>query len=215
MNLLGILGDEIAAADQQVADGAGMLAGGGESLGARTLEGLGGEGGIDPGRIHLAGGKGCRCRPGFQGHKFDVLGREARLFQDHQQQVMVDGALFGGHLFTLEIGDRVDTGGGNDLVVAGGEIIHQHHLLVGPTGDRADRVIEGLAIAIELASTEGIDRIEVAIEPLHLHRHPGFREQVFGFGDLPGEPTGPGAIADSHGRGLVDRFLASRQKSAG
>ena len=152
LNLLGILGDEIAAADQQIADGAGMLAGGGESLGARTLEGLGGEGGIDPGRIHLAGGKGRRCRPGFQGHKFDVLGREARLFQDHQQQVMVDGALFGGHLFTLEIGDRVDTGGGDDLVVAGGEIIHQHHLLVGPTGDRADRVIEGLAVAIELAS---------------------------------------------------------------
>jgi uncharacterized protein YbjT (DUF2867 family) len=92
-----------------------------------------------------------------------------------------------------------------DMAEAMAEVIGQvqaiaqvYGLQVGAGGHRGERVTEGLAVAVKLAGVEGVDRIEVAIKPGEPDRHPGGGEQPLLLTHLPGEPAGPGAVADPY-----------------
>ena len=87
---------------------------------------------------------------------------------------------------------------------------------IGASGDRRNRVAQGLAVAIQLAGVEGIDRIEVAVKPGEAHRHSGGTEVPPLLAHLPGKPARPGAVANPH-RCLANRgawFAAAAQAGA-
>ena len=211
-----MFGHEGPIADQVITDGTREVLGAEQGGAARPLQGLGGEGRKHPHRIHLAGDEGRRRGARLQGHKGDVLLGHAGLLHAQQQQVMVNGALLGGHLFALEVGHAANPGRRNDLVIATGDVVGEHHLQIGASGERRNRVAQGLAVAIQLAGVEGVDRIEVAVKPGKAHRHSGSTEVPPLLAHLPGKPARPGAVANPHRR-LANRgawFAAAAQAGA-
>ena len=149
-----------------------------------------------------------------QARELDVGLAHADRVEPLQQQEVVDDAGLGRHGLAGQVLDRVDGLVDDDGVVAGRVVVDQHdHLVV--AGRHADqRVVERLAVGVELAGAERGERGQVVVEPLELDLDPDLLEEALLLGDRPREPPGPGRVAEGDrlagrsgvaavGRGLV------------
>ncbi len=105
-----------------------------------------------PDGVHLLGlerGRGVGRRQRLDG---DVVTGQAGLLQGEQEQEVVHRALLDRDRLALEVGDRVDALSGDDLVVAGGVVVHQHDGLPrrARCADRDECVVQGLAVGVTL-----------------------------------------------------------------
>ena len=142
------------------------------------------------------------------GHAFDhyVVAAQARILEGQAEQIVIHDAFLNSNGLAFEIGDGCDGGIGNDLVIASRVVVHQnHHFTAVLTWQERNGVVQGLGVAVDLASGEGFHRLHVAVEPFHLHIHAVLLEQLFLHGNRPGPPSGPVAVAQN------DRCAAHRR----
>ena len=122
---------------------------------------------------------------------------------------MVDDADLNADRLAGEILDRLDVRRCDDLVVAGGVVVHQHDHLIRAGADRSNGVVQRLRVAVELPARERVDRVEVALEPDHLDVDADLVEDPGFHGHLPREPAGPGAEANLDRLGLGAASVAA------
>lgn len=179
-----------------VRDGAGELGGRGDRAAARALKRLRGErseraDGIDP-----AGGERGDSRIGRHRNQLDVLRRHFRLGEGEQQQVVIDRTFFDRDLLAPQITDARDALPGDDLVVAGRVVVHQHDGLLGATAHRHQGVVESLTVRVDRAGRQRVEAVGVDVEPLQFDLDVVLREQVLFLCDLPDVPAWPGRETD-------------------
>src|SRR5205085_12536159 len=127
-----------------------------EDLRAIPPDGGVGEGGEGAHRVDLPGGEGGGRVGGGQGLDVDVGRPHPRLLEPEQQQVVVDGALLHRHRHALEVLHLGDAGGDDDLVDAGGVDVGEDDRLLRPARHRRDGVVQGLAVAVDVAGGQGV-----------------------------------------------------------
>ena len=164
----------------------------------------------DSDRIELARGERRRRRPGLEVHDRHVLLGHAGRLQPQQQQEVIDDPGLDADLLALEVGDGADLPGGDDLVVARRVVVDEHDHLVGAGRDRADGVVQRLAVGVELPARERVDRVEVPLEPDQFDVDAGLFEDARVLGHLPGEPAGPGAESQLDRCARAGRGVAAR-----
>ena len=127
-----------------------------------------------------------------------------------QEQEVVDDADFDADRLAGEILDGVDVAGDDDLVVAGGVVVDEDDHLIRACRDGCQRVVQRLAVRVDLAGGERVERVDVALEVGQLDVETDLFEDAGFLGDLPREPAGPGAESQ---RDRLARGLGSRATS--
>ncbi len=162
--------------------------------------------------VDLAGRQDLGRVIGLGVDQFDVLLGHVVVLKGLEDQQVVDEADLDADLLAFQLGHRLDTRLGNDLVVAVGVVGSQNDDAFGASRPGDQGIAVGHQHGIGLAGGEGVHCRHV-VEPLELHVDPGFLEPVLVDGNLPGHPARPIAVANGKrlGRGRGCRGVGGAQ----